>query len=532
MKRRDFLSNSAKTISLGAVIPGFQFSAVNTDSMLGRLLAAGSEDNDHVLVIIQLTGGNDGINTLIPLDQYTGLSAVRGNVLIKDTEVLRLQGIDKTGIHPAMTGIQSLYKDGKVGFIQSVGYANQNFSHFRSTDIWLSGSDATEVLNTGWMGRYLDYVFPNYPNDYPNATMPDPLAIQIGSMVSTGFLGPMLPMAVAITSDKNFYNLVNGSHSTVDTTTSIGKELAYIREVTGQAQTYNDAIKKAAEKVTTQSTYPTSNSLADQLKIVAKLIKGGLKTKMYMVTLGGFDTHAGQVDPTDTKIGAHATLLSKLSEAIYAFQNDLKFLGVEDRVVGMTFSEFGRRIVSNGSAGTDHGSSLPVMVFGSKVSNGIIGTNPVISSDAKVADNLMFQFDYRSVYASLLEQWFCFDKKVLNTILLKDYQTIPIIQKSACTTDSPVSIHDYQKSLDQVRLQCYPNPFTDNVAIEIESLGGVCIVQIFNTEGKLIEEIDYQTLPKGHHSYKWNSDHLPTGFYHCRFQNENYQSVVTMQKVR
>jgi len=506
---------------------------------LASLLAPSTHVNDHVLVIIQLSGGNDGLNTLIPLDQYANLNIHRANILIPENKVLKLNGNDKTGIHPAMAGIQNMYNEGKVNFVQSVGYTDQNYSHFRSTDIWLSGSDSAEVLNSGWMGRYLNYQFPNFPDDYPNVDMPDPLAIQIGALISPGFqgpdassipAGPGIPMAVSITSDKDFYDLVNGSHST-PSNDAIGKELAYIREVTGQAKVYNTAIKNAANKVTSQANYPTGNSLADQLKIVAKLIKGGLKTKIYMVGIGGFDTHANQVDSTDTSIGSHATLLGKLSDAIAAFQNDLKFLSIEDRVIGMTFSEFGRRIVSNGSAGTDHGSALPMIIFGTNVQNGIIGVNPTINAAFTSNDNLAMQYDYRSVYASLLKQWFCIDDVALKDVLKKTYTTLPIVKNAACASGT---LSVYQQQLEIERLHCYPNPFgnSDKVTIEVNSSGGDVVIEIFNSEGRFIDLIANQSMSPGVHKFTWQNESAPHGFYYCRFQNQNYQSVFTLQKVR
>lgn len=531
MKRREFLN---KTIVLGSILPGFSFSAIDKKTALGSLLAGSAEINDHVLVIIQLNGGNDGLNTLIPLDQYTNLAIHRANVLIPENKVLKLNKEDKTGLHPSMTGLQNLYNEGKANFIQSVGYPDQNYSHFRSTDIWLTGSDAKVVENSGWMGRYLNHQFPNYPDAYPNTDMPDPLAIQIGALVSPGFQGPSpgpgIPMAISLTSDKDFYDLVNGAHST-PSNNAIGKELAYIREVAGQAKVYNTAIKNAANKVTQQANYPTNNDLANQLKIVAKLIKGGLKTKIYMVSMGGFDTHSNQVDSSDYTKGSHADLLTKLSEAIAAFQNDLKFLSIEDKVLGMTFSEFGRRIKSNGSNGTDHGSALPMIVFGTNVQGGILGFNPNISPSYTVEDNLPMQYDFRSIYASLLRQWFCIDESAISTILFKNYQTLPIVKNASCSTSE---ISAYQSDLEEKRLQCYPNPFTDNetVKIDINSKGGHCLVEIFNTEGKLLSTLlDDKSTPGVYH-LTWQTTSIPLGFYYCRFQNESYQSVFTLQKVR
>lgn len=536
MKRREFLSKTSKTIALGSIIPGFSFSAINKQSALGTLLADAAAVNDHILVIIQLNGGNDGLNTLIPLDQYANLMVHRPNILIPENKVLKLNGQTKTGIHPAMTGIQNMYNEGKVNFVQCVGYPDQNYSHFRSTDIWLTGSDANKVETSGWMGRYLNYEFPNYPDAFPTTDMPDPLAIQIGALVSPGFQGPSnpgpgIPMAVSITSDKDFYDLVNNTGHSTPTTTAIGKELAFVREVAGQAKIYNTAIKNAALKVTQQAAYPTGNTLADQLKIVAKLIKGGLKSKIYMVSLGGFDTHATQVDTADTTTGTHSDLLKKVSEAIAAFQNDLKFLSIEDKVIGMTFSEFGRRIRSNGSNGTDHGSALPMIIFGTKVQNGIIGINPTIAANFTVEDNLPMQYDFRSVYASILEQWFCIPSAAISTVLFKNYQTLPILKSTACSSGT---LSTYQADLEEKRLQCYPNPFasSDTVTIDINSKGGHSLVEIFNTEGRLIATLKDENTPAGLYSLNWKNEDIPVGFYYCRYQNEGYQSVFTLQKVR
>lgn len=231
MKRREFIGNSGKALALGTVFPGMNLTAMNQNSAIGALLAANQGVNDNVLIIIQLNGGNDGLNTLIPLDQYTNLSNSRGNILIPEAKVLKLNNTSKTGIHPSMTGVQSLFNDGKVNFVQSVGYKNQNFSHFRSTDIWLSGSESNTVERTGWMGRFLDHEFPNYPDAYPSTEMPHPLGIQIGSLVSPGFMGPNSPMAVAIANDRDFYNLINDSFPQEPNDNPIGKELNYIRDM-------------------------------------------------------------------------------------------------------------------------------------------------------------------------------------------------------------------------------------------------------------------------------------------------------------
>ncbi len=189
MKRRDFLKNTAAATVLPAFINGFSIKAFGNSPLLDAMRSAA--DNDHVLVMIQLVGGNHGLNMVIPLDQYAGYVAARENIAIPEGSVLKLNNNVKTGLHPAMTGLQQLYNEEKACVIQSVGYPDPNYSHFRATDIWVSGSNANDIINTGWSGRYLDYKYPSYPVNYPSDEMPDPLAIQIGSIVSPAFQAPI-----------------------------------------------------------------------------------------------------------------------------------------------------------------------------------------------------------------------------------------------------------------------------------------------------------------------------------------------------
>jgi uncharacterized protein (DUF1501 family) len=525
MERRTFLKNSGKVIALGSVIPGFIFSALPSNSAFGALLS-GAQENDNVLVLIQLNGGNDGLNTIIPIDQYSALSKARSNILIPENKILKLKGNNETGLHPSMTELQKLYDEDRFSIIQNVGYPNQNFSHFRSTDIWMSGSDSNEVLNTGWLGRTLNHEFPNFPNGFPNTEMPDPLAIQIGFSVSTVFQGPTVPMAVSLADPDSFYELVNDTYSPTGNN-AIGKELLYVRTIMRQANAYNTVIKKAADLVKQQNTYPTGNPLADQLKIVAKLIKGGLKTKIYMVSIGGFDTHASQVDNTDTTKGDHATLLSRLSQAIYAFQNDLKFLGIENRVIGMTMSEFGRRVKSNGSMGTDHGAALPMMLFGTQIEKGIFGKNPTIPDNATENDNIPMHYDFRSVYASILNQWFCIPPDQIKNILFKDFQNIPIVKSQGCHSE----ILERNKKIGDNYVVVYPNPFEDKINIKFESEGGLCILQIFDNQGKIITQKEITKTSIGINETTFYFEDIAKGLYYLRYQNNDIQQVQSIIKM-
>jgi uncharacterized protein (DUF1501 family) len=526
MKRRNFLLNTLPTALVPALIGNYSVRAMGPSPMLDALMNMAT-DTDHVLVIIQLNGGNDGLNTVIPKDLYSAYNAARSNVAIPENKILTLNGQSKTGLHPAMTGMQSLFNDGKLSIIQSVGYPNPNFSHFRATDIWMSGSNANQVLNSGWVGRYLNEEYTNFPNGYPNTTMPDPLAIQIGSVTSLTLQGPAASMGMSITNPTSFYNLVGGLQDPAPPGPA-GKELTYIRLVAQQTQQYATVIKDAANKVPQQVTYPANNGLADQLKIVARLIKGGLKTRIYMVSMGGFDTHSVQVNATDTTTGNHANLLKTLSDGVKAFMDDVKFLGVEDRVIGMTFSEFGRRIKSNSSIGTDHGAAAPMFLFGSQVQSGILGTNPSIPGGASVNDNIPMQYDYRSVYATVLQNWFCSSATTLQTVLLQNFQTLPVIKSSACTT----GIDDLNRNAGDTLIVNYPNPFVESTTITFKTTGGHTLVQIIDPLGRVISNLVDREYAPGSYNVRFDSGKLPTGVYYMRLQNGPIQQVKAILKTR
>lgn len=531
MNRKDFLYTAVPAATLlPEMINGFSVQAMHTHSPLVQALLKGDTITDHVLVIIQLSGGNDGLNMVIPVADYGKYYNARTNIAIPENRVLALSGISGTGLHPAMTGLQALFTEGKARLIQAVGYPSPNFSHFRATDIWMSGSNSNQEVYSGWAGRYLNYTFPDFPTGYPNTAMPDPLAIQIGSSTTLTTQGPGVNMGMSITNPTNFYNLINGTTDPVPATPA-GKELKFIRTVNQQTQQYATVIKNAANTVTQQVTYPTGNTLADQLKIVARLIAGGLRTRVYMVSFGGFDTHSIQVNANDTTTGNHANLLQKVSDAIKAFQDDLRFLNVEDRVVGMTYSEFGRRIKSNSSTGTDHGSAAPMFVFGSNVEAGMLGTNPALPASATVNDNVPMQYDFRSVYATLMEKWFCLDKTIVDSLfppaINNQLQTLPLIRENACNGFTPPP-----PATSDVKIKNNPNPFTGSTSITFTTSGGHTLIQIMDTLGRVIKILTDREYAAGTYTLDFNSEGLPAGIYYARLQNGVAQQVRAMLKVR
>ena len=266
-------------------------------------------------------------------------------------------------------------------------------------------------------------------------------------------------------------------------------------------------------------------NLADQLKIVAKLIAGGLKTRIYVTNIGGFDTHAGQVDGTlGTEFGNHADLLGKLSEAIFAFQEDLRLLRADHRVIGMTFSEFGRRIKSNSSFGTDHGEAAPVILFGKAINHGITGANPVIPDLVSNNDNLEMQYDFRQVYASVLRQWFGVPQDVLDAVLLQNFQVLPIVDPTAAAADGlPETI-----SLSQN----YPNPFNPSTVISFLSDGGPVNIRVYDTLGAEVATLVDGNPGTGRFSVTFDASALPSGIYFCRMRSGSHQMVRKMNLMK
>ncbi|MDO6431609.1 DUF1501 domain-containing protein [Flavitalea sp. BT771] len=517
MRRRDFIRNMAPVAFLG----GFKINALSHLPFMNGL--QGATDNDHVLVLIQLIGGNDGLNTVIPLGEYGDYVGARSNIAIPQGKVLTLSKYPKTGLHPSLAGLKSLYDADKLAIIQAVGYPFPDGSHFRSTDIWLTGADSDKYLDTGWTGRFLADTYTNFPVGYPNEAMPDPLAIQIGSVISPVFMAQAGTTAMAVPTDTAFYDLINGI-TEPEPDTPMGNELTYLRAVARQTNKYADAIEAAAKKVTSQSPYP-QGELAAQLKTVARLIAGGLKTRVYMVSMGGFDTHGGQVQGGDTTTGNHANLLRQLSDAIAAFMTDCQSLGVGQRVMGMTFSEFGRRIKSNGSFGTDHGAAQPVFIFGEYAATGVLGNNPTLAGIDDGA-NVQMQYDFRSVYSTLLRDWFCVPADDTTTMLLKNYQYLPFMKNTACG-----NTYDDLNNLGDKLISNSPNPFTEHTLIQFKTAGGHTLVQLFDSAGRLVMVPVDQEYTQGTYTVTVNTAALAAGVYYARLQNQSIQQVRTLLKV-
>ena len=388
--------------------------------------------NERSLVIIQMHGGNDGINTFIPVDQYSDYINLRPSIGLADSGSRAYIELDSTlplasriGIQPEMSAFKDLYDDGLAHVVMGVNYDNNNKSHFKGGNIWLTGGDSTtngQDLKSGWFGRYLDYSYPNYPTAYPNAGMLDPIGLEFGSKtISLGYHRTSgVPIGLALSNDPtDFYSMVSGIGGAFPGNIPLnrhGSEMQYLMDVQQSTNFYgsrlNDLYNQGMNSpgISYPEHYHTSggpsywNELAPQLRTVARLISGGCKTKVYLVRITGFDTHTSQVVNGDPSMGRHATLMWHLSEAVKAFMTDLQAQGLEDKVMMVTFSEFGRQVGENGNYGCDHGTLAPMMLFGRGIKPGVSGINPDYSS---LHNNnfTSFQYDYRQVFTTLLQDW-------------------------------------------------------------------------------------------------------------------------------
>ncbi len=473
MNRRHFL-RAGSALSLPLFLNKLPLQAAPS-SLLASLI---NPDSDRVLVLVQLNGGNDGLNTLIPLDQYDNLAALRSNLLLPESSLLNLSATN--ALHPAMSGMSQLFSEGKLGVVQGVGYPEQNRSHFRSTDIWTSGSASDEVDTTGWLGRYLLDDYPDYPEGYPNPDTPDPIAITMGTVVSETCQTPGFNFSLTVNDPFSQTSLFPGGDTPVPDN-YYGEELSFLRTTMAQTNTYGQIVLAAAEAGNSLVEYPDTR-LAEQLKNVAYLISGGLQTKIYIVNLGGFDTHANQAVESDPTTGTHAELLGTLSGALAAFQADLTALGLEERVVGMTFSEFGRRIRSNDALGTDHGSAAPLFLFGPCVQDGIMGENsPLVADEIDSQTGMPMQFDFRDIYGSILVDWFEADEERVRNILHPEFTYLPVL--SPCG-ETPNAVR--RDGAEDFPLNVAPNPSDGTFLLRFTATGAPVRLFVYDQLGRLV----------------------------------------------
>lgn len=513
MKRRDFIRNLGLLAGAGTVsmtlgdVPLRAFSNV---------LSKAAEYNGKILVLIQLSGGNDGLNTVIPFEDSRYYN-FRKNIGIRKNDALKLSSL--TGLNPGMTSFKKLYDEGMLTVIQSVGYPNQNRSHFRSTDIWLTGSESNQYLNDGWVGRYLGKAFP-YEEEFDSE---HPKAIQLGASQSILLECTCSNEALGLTfQDPNqFYQLIAGNTADTDPppNTLAGNQLKYIKEVAARSIRYAEIIKDKADSVENKVNYP-NNSLARQLSIVAKLVAGGLETPVYLTSMGGFDTHSDQVN-------RHRNLLANLSDSVKAFLDDLKALDADDKVVVMTFSEFGRTVEENGSGGTDHGSAAPVFLAGTPVKGGIVGNNPDLSDLDNSGDNKMI-YDFRQIYATLLRDHLEMDSSKMPDVLYKQFTTLPLVAAKSIASGGPLSF-----KLEQNYPNPFPNPLNPGTTFFYTlRLPQNISFKIFNVLGQEVLTLVDGYQDAGEYKVYLDASRLASGVYFARMFSGSYFQTVKIQVIK
>ncbi|MGC4102069.1 DUF1501 domain-containing protein [Ferruginibacter sp.] len=483
MDRRKFLGNTA-LFTVPMMIKGIPVFA--GDGALHPFLQALTTSNmncNRILVVIQMNGGNDGLNMVIPLDRYTELGNARPNLLIPTgngaSSPLPLTGTTTTALHPAMTGLRDLFNQGKVNLVQGVSYPNPNYSHFQAQDIWFTATSTLPSPDTGWLGRQLDTTYPGFPTGYPNGGNPDPLAIQIGGALPLSLQGPNINMGYNAPNPAALINVATATPASAPVS-DYGTELTFIRMMKDQSNAYANRISTAYAAQTTLSTmYASSgNTLSDQLKIVARLIGGGLTTPVYIVNHpDSFDTHVDQVVAGDPSTGYHANVLSKLSVAISAFQDDITLMNRAHKVIGMTFSEFGRRVISNTSVGTDHGSGAPVIFFGAAIQGGVTGTSPVLPTNPTSSTQVPLQYDFRQLYSTVMQKWLCMTSAESQTVLNGNYSMITLFNEVVLPIDGIELNAVWEDDMARLDYEVFENERYDHFFIE-RSVNGVDFQQV------------------------------------------------------
>jgi len=437
--RREFLRRTVLGSSLAWTVPAFlsnTFSALQSEAADAATQTITGKDST-ILVVLQMAGGNDGINTVVPYanDFYHKARPTLGH---KAETILRIN--DEVGLHGAMKGFKELYDAGQLSIVQGVGYPNPNRSHFRSTEIWQTASDADQIEKHGWIGRYFDAA----------CAGADPaVGVTIGSQLPEAFFAAK-PKGIVFNNPQNYRFMSNGAateesykklnelemssalpddgagdHANSGGSIGMlpagmpmtgGRAVDFITRTALDAQHSSDEIRGIAARVQNQAEYPGSQ-LGNSLRLVAKLIGGGLPTRIYYVSQGGYDTHTNQ-------LGSQQRLLGDLADSVKSFVDDMKAQGNMQRVLVMTFSEFGRRVAENANGGTDHGAAAPMFIVGNKVKAGLLGEYPSLAPQDLFQGDIKYKVDFRSAYAAVLENWL---KTKSAPILGRQFTPLPVV---------------------------------------------------------------------------------------------------------
>ncbi|MBT8305159.1 MAG: DUF1501 domain-containing protein [Bacteroidia bacterium] len=442
-----------------------------TASRPSPLATALSESvSDRILVLIRLDGGNDGLNTIVPIYDYDIYANLRPSIKLPQNSLYNLT--PEFGLPDFMSDLQSMWGEGAMKVVHGVGYQDSSLSHFRGSDIWAS-TVAEQNIETGWFGRYFENLYPDYIVNPPEI----PAAVQIGSIGNLIFEGQDNNYAFSVANPDQLETIAeNGTlHDMTDLPDCVyGEKLQFIRGTTNTTFTYAGSIHDAYSSSTNGYEY-LEDRLGRQLSIVSRMIKGNLGTKVYMVTIGGFDTHANQAEQ-------HAYLLNNLANSVKTFFDDLKLTGHDQEVLAMTISEFGRRPDENGSNGTDHGAAAPLMLFGPGIEgNGFVGNHPSLTSLDQFG-NLVYNIDFRQVYATVMKEWLCVDASIVNQALLgSNFESIDFGFNCNEIDDNPVDGFSHLAVYENNRtIIKFNNPETQHTVVKLYNLIGQEVATLMN----------------------------------------------------
>lgn len=422
--RRVFIQKGLTLLAVSPTIPTFLDQTVlalaQPDDVRQTQQPSGADGK--VLVVVQLSGGNDGLNTVVPYadDAY---NKARPNLRQEANKVLKIDSY--LALHPNLAPVKSLFDVGQMAIIQGVGYPNPNRSHFRSMDIWHSAAPDKEVITSGWLGRYFD-------NSCPGC---DPqVGVALGDSMPLAMKGErVLPLSFERPDNYRYNGPDRKRYAELNTAdapatqpgivkpskkievVTADKQLDFLTRTAMDAQVSSDTILRITGEYTSSAQYP-GNEFGQGLRTIAAMIAGGLPTRVYYVALEGFDTHANERN-------RHDQLMTQLANGVNAFWKDMKTTGNAERVLMVTFSEFGRRVQQNASGGTDHGAAAPMFLFGPAVKEGIVGKHPSLTQLDQ--GDLRYGIDFRSVYATVLQEWMDTPSK---PILGVQFPTLPVIK--------------------------------------------------------------------------------------------------------
>ena len=411
--RREFLRTGLLGGSLCWTMPAFLSRTMQSlhAEADGALVQGVTGRDGNILVVLQLAGGNDGLNTVIPLgnDEYR---KSRPTIGVPEASILKLD--PQTGLHPSLSGLASAFQEGHLAVVQGVGYPNPNRSHFRSTEIWATAVDSNKSSNTGWIGRYFDNACSGCDASVGIAMasqMPQALTASVPKGVlyqggggggkkknkKSGGAKAEADGSMMMEEDDDA-GQAGGSIGMLNGPGNLGKlsALDFLERTEMDAKVSQQEIAQASGKAKNSVPYPGTR-LGQNFAMVSRLIAGGMPTRIYYLSLGGFDTHTQQA-------GAHERLLKEMGDAVAAFLSDLKAQGNLGRVSLMTFSEFGRRVKENASGGTDHGAAAPMFLAGGEIKSGLLGQMPSLAPQDLFDGDVKYNTDFRSVYATVLEK--------------------------------------------------------------------------------------------------------------------------------